>query len=67
MALQLTAQTLPGDSGGAVFDSANRVVGIVFAQSRGEAPVAYAVTTQEVETFLSEVDPSTEAASGRCR
>lgn len=66
-ALQLVAETLPGDSGGALFDSANRVVGIVFAQSRGEAPVAYAVTAQEVEAFLSEVDTSTEAASGRCR
>jgi len=63
----LSASTLPGDSGGAVFDSSNRVVGIVFAQSRGDAPVAYAITTEEVEAFLAEVDTSTDATAGRCR
>ena len=66
-AIQLKAATLPGDSGGAVFDESNRVVGIVFAQSRGDAPVAYAVTTEEVEAFLADVDVSTEVPAGRCR
>lgn len=66
-ALQLSAQTLPGDSGGAVFDSANRVIGMVFAQSRGAAPIAYAVAAQEIQDFLAELDPTTQVSTGRCR
>ncbi len=65
-ALQLSAATLPGDSGGALFDENNRVVGIVFAQSRQTDDLAYAVATSEVEAFLADVDTSTEVEAGRC-
>ena len=66
-ALQLNAATLPGDSGGALFDSANRVVGVVFAQSRQTDNVAYAVASAEIEAFLDSVDSTSEVAAGRCR
>ncbi len=66
-ALQLSADTLPGDSGGALFDSANRVVGIVFAQSRSLGGVAYALAMSEVNAFLNGADTSKEVPAGRCR
>lgn len=66
-ALQLSAATFPGDSGGALFDSTNRVVGIVFAQSRQTESVAYALAVEEVTAFLSAADTAVEVAAGRCR
>lgn len=66
-ALQLSAETLPGDSGGALFDSSNHVIGVVFAQSRGTDGVAYAVASDEVEAFLAAADTSGEVLAGRCR
>jgi len=66
-ALQLDATILPGDSGGALFDDENRVVGVAFAQSNQADDVAYALATSEIENFLAEVNPATEAATGRCR
>ncbi len=64
-ALELAADTLPGMSGGGVFDADGALLGIVFAESR-ERPVTYAVAGAEIEAFLAGVDPVTPVEAGRC-
>ncbi len=64
-ALQLSAEISPGMSGSPVLNRSGRILGVVFAESR-DTSTSYAVASSEIEAFLSEIDPRTQVAPGRC-
>ena len=51
-ALELAADVEAGDSGAAVVDPHGRVVGVLFATSRGRAHTAYAVDATALRALL---------------
>ena len=51
--VRLNSQLEPGDSGGALVDSAGTVVGVAFAIATLRPDVAYAVNTSELEPMLA--------------
>jgi S1-C subfamily serine protease len=62
-ALELDATIAPGDSGAPVLDRDGRLVGMVFATSRGTEHTAYAVAVSELRPLLSGAaitDPSVD-------
>lgn len=61
----LAADLAPGDSGAPVVDSRGQVVGVAFAIARDGARVAYALTTEEVRSFLAS-DRQAVAPTGPC-
>ena len=56
----------PGDSGGALFDTAGRVVGLVFATSTVDAQTGYAMTLDEIAPVLRQAGATAPVDSGRC-
>ena len=48
----LASKLAPGDSGGALVDTAGRVIGMAFAIDPGHAATAYALTDSEVRAVL---------------
>ena len=54
-----------GYSGGPVLNRDDEMIGLVYATARLE-DMTYANASEELQSFLTEVDPSTEANSGRC-
>jgi len=63
--IRLNSRLAPGDSGGALVDSAGTVVGVAFAVATLRPDVAYAVSTSELEPMLAST--SADAVStGRC-
>lgn len=55
----------PGNSGGPLFDTSGRVVGVVFARSTTDSDTGYALTLSEIEPVLSSVG-SMPVATGAC-
>ncbi len=64
-AVELTADVVPGMSGGGVFDEDGRLLGIVFAESRTQS-VTYALAASEIEAMLAEVEARVPVEAGRC-
>lgn len=64
-ALEIGAAVDPGDSGAALLDGADAVVGIVFAASRHRERTAYAVAASELERLLS-ARPAAPTSAGAC-
>jgi S1-C subfamily serine protease len=57
----------PGNSGGPLVDSQGAVMGLVFAASTTDTRVAYAMTTNEIQSDLMAAQGRTQAvASGAC-
>jgi S1-C subfamily serine protease len=63
--LVLATSLQPGDSGGALVDSAGTVVGMAFATDPGQAHTGYALTSDEIRTVLATAG-STPVATGSC-
>ncbi|HWD61860.1 MAG TPA: MarP family serine protease [Humibacter sp.] len=55
----------PGNSGGPLFDSSGRVVGVVFARSTTDSDTGYALTLAEIEPVLKAAG-SMPVATGAC-
>lgn len=64
-AIELETDVMPGMSGGGAFDDDGKLVGVVFAESRGQ-PIAYAVAAGEVEQFMAETDLASTVEAGHC-
>jgi S1-C subfamily serine protease len=64
--LVLAAALAHGDSGGALVDSAGRVVGVAFAISPDQAGTSYALSSGELETALAEPRTTSGARTGSC-
>ncbi len=60
----LAAALQPGDSGGALVDSAGAVVGVAFAIAPDDAGVAYALSDRELEAVLAR--PRLRVDTGPC-
>jgi Trypsin-like serine proteases, typically periplasmic, contain C-terminal PDZ domain len=56
----------PGNSGGPLFDTSGRVVGVVFARSTTDASTGYALTLREIAPVLSEANATTTVGTGGC-
>jgi S1-C subfamily serine protease len=52
----LAASLAPGDSGGALVNTAGEVIGVAFAIDPGSAGTSYAITDEEVKAVLASVD-----------
>ena len=63
--LVLATSLQPGDSGGALVDSAGGVVGMAFATDPGQAHTGYALTSNEVRAVLTTAG-SAPVATGSC-
>lgn len=66
-AIELSADVVPGVSGGGVFGESGELIGVVFAESRRREATSYAVDASEVRTFLEETDSETPSDTLRCR
>ncbi len=65
----LAAALEPGDSGGALFDTQGRVVGLAFAIDPGDVDTSYALTGDEVDRALNRAQrngASTPVSTGPC-
>lgn len=67
-AFEVEVEFAQGWSGSGMFDGDGRLVGVVFAESRTDPEVAYAVRASEVEAFLDGVDAGSvdEVDAGPC-
>jgi S1-C subfamily serine protease len=63
--LVLATSLQPGDSGGALVDSAGSVVGVAFATDPGQQHTGYALTSDQVRAVLAHAG-STPVATGSC-
>ncbi|GGF26252.1 MarP family serine protease [Subtercola lobariae] len=63
----LRGTVLPGNSGGPLFDSSGKVVGVVFARSTSDADTGYALTLNELAPVVAEVGASDPVSSGACQ
>lgn len=64
---QLTAKVAQGNSGGPLVDSAGEAVGMIFAKSRGNDDVGFALSLEEIQNALANVgDRSTSVKTGGC-
>jgi len=63
--LVLAADLRPGDSGGALVDTAGDVVGVAFATDPGRENTGYALTSDQVRSVLATAG-STPVATGSC-
>lgn len=64
-AVELEADVTRGMSGAGAFDGEGRLLGIVFAESRGRG-ITYAVAASEIEAFLAGVDQAAPVGTGPC-
>ncbi|OMH34422.1 MarP family serine protease [Tersicoccus sp. Bi-70] len=62
---QLSADVQQGNSGGPLLDTRGRVVGMVFAKSRENVPVGYALTLAQVRSVVDGAGTS-EVSTGAC-
>lgn len=56
----------PGNSGGPLFDTSGRVVGVVFARSTTDADTGYALTLHEIGPVLAEAKSTATVGTGGC-
>ena len=63
--LILATSLQPGDSGGALVDTAGTVVGVAFATDPGEVHTGYALTSDQVRAVLATAG-STPVDTGSC-
>ncbi|GGC80909.1 serine protease [Tersicoccus solisilvae] len=62
---QLSADVQQGNSGGPLLDTRGRVVGMVFARSRENVPVGYALTLAQVRSVVDGAGAA-EVSTGAC-
>ncbi|UFS59987.1 MarP family serine protease [Subtercola endophyticus] len=63
----LRTTVLPGNSGGPLFDTSGKVVGVVFARSTTDDQTGYALTLSEAQPVIDEAGASTPVSSGACQ
>ncbi|WP_417219958.1 MarP family serine protease [Arthrobacter sp.] len=64
---QLGADVQQGNSGGPMLDADGKLVGVVFAKAKGDTPVGYALSLQEVGPVVQHASGYTDAVStGAC-
>ncbi|MCU1477115.1 MAG: serine protease [Subtercola sp.] len=63
----LRGTVLPGNSGGPLFDSGGKVVGVVFARSTSNSDTGYALTLDEITPVIAEAGASDPVSSGACQ
>lgn len=64
--LFLGARLKPGDSGAPLLNPLGEVVGTAFAIAPDDPEIAYALTMDEVDGFMAEVNATTEVGTGAC-
>ena len=63
----LRTTVLPGNSGGPLFDTSGKVVGVVFARSTTDDQTGYALTLTEAQPVIDQAGASTPVSSGACQ
>ncbi|MCW4464000.1 MarP family serine protease [Glutamicibacter sp. MNS18] len=64
---QLTAEVMQGNSGGPLLDDAGQAVGMIFAKSRSDEEIGFALSLDEVERAMDQADGrTTSIKTGEC-